>query len=401
MGNGSAAFTAQAVPVSGLTDVVSVDVGAFTPPARSPTRRRGAGDRTASASSGTGRPRRPARRVTVTGLSGVVEIDAGGNHSCARLADGTGGAPGAQHRGRARRRRAHVPLDGGTGASVDVTSPDLTTGSLHTCAVVAGGTARCWGFNGNGQLGDGTTTVASSPVTVSGLTGASALAGGAATTRARQSDATLQRWGYNGGGGLGDTTRTQRLTPVDVAAEPLVVRDVVAVENGSIHTCILLETGTVECSGQGIVNGELGNGTFTNARILVPATGLSGVTAISAGENHTCAVSADTTLRCWGRNANGQLGDGTTVKRNVPVTVSGLTGVVQVEAGDDHTCAVLADTTVRCWGNNANGQLGDGTTTGSSTPVTVSGPVGGGVARRRGPAHVRGARRRRLGSLLG
>src|SRR6266576_2606528 len=91
---------------------------------------------------------------------------------------------------------------------------------------------------------------------------------------------------------------------------------------------------------------------------------------------HTCALLANGTLRCWGRNGQGQIGDGTFVSSTTPVPVDGVTGAGAVSGGGGHTCAVLSGGTVQCWGENTFGQLGDGTTTSSSTPVRVRGITG-------------------------
>jgi len=96
---------------------------------------------------------------------------------------------------------------------------------------------------------------------------------------------------------------------------------------------------------------------------------LNSVTAVAAGEYHTCALLGNGTVRCWGANSAGQLGDGTTTDRITPATVSGLSGVTAIAAGDFHTCARLTDGTVTCWGANWYGQLGNG------DPIYVTQPV--------------------------
>ena len=99
---------------------------------------------------------------------------------------------------------------------------------------------------------------------------------------------------------------------------------------------------------------------------------LSGVTAIAAGDLHTCALMSDGSIKCWGSNLEGQLGDGTIVSKNRPVRVSGINTATQL-AASYHTCALLSDNTSRCWGRGYNGQLGDGNATSSRSPVSVSG----------------------------
>ena len=119
--------------------------------------------------------------------------------------------------------------------------------------------------------------------------------------------------------------------------------------------------------------GQLGDGTFTPRAVPVRVSGLTNVTAIAAGLNHSLAVRADGTVWAWGNNAAGNLGDGTLTVRNAPVQVVGLTGADTVAAGSGFSLAVKQDRTVWGWGANISGQLGDGSTTGRLTPVRVVG----------------------------
>ncbi|WP_192507476.1 PAN domain-containing protein [Pseudoalteromonas aurantia] len=95
-------------------------------------------------------------------------------------------------------------------------------------------------------------------------------------------------------------------------------------------------------------------------------------TRLAAGENHTCFVQKDNTIKCWGDNDAGQLGNNTTTDSTIPVSVNNLNNAYQVAASKNHSCAVLRDGTVSCWGKNANKQLGNGTSTDSLTPVAVN-----------------------------
>lgn len=106
--------------------------------------------------------------------------------------------------------------------------------------------------------------------------------------------------------------------------------------------------------------GQLGDGREIERSLPAPVPGLSGITAISAGDQFNIAVAADGSLRAWGRNIKGQLGDGTIENRAAPVLVTGISGVNQVAGGSNHVLALKTDGTLWAWGEDAYGQLGDG-----------------------------------------
>ncbi len=146
----------------------------------------------------------------------------------------------------------------------------------------------------------------------------------------------------------------------------------VQVTGGYQHTCGLTSDGRVRCWGLNN-RGQLGNGNTTQHLLPVLVEGLTGVASIDAGGYHTCAVRTDGNVYCWGWNNFGQLGDGTTTDRHLPVHVSTLSDVVQVSANEYHTCARIEDGSVECWGRNNQGQIGDGSTSNRYFPTEVAG----------------------------
>jgi alpha-tubulin suppressor-like RCC1 family protein len=264
-------------------------------------------------------------------------------------------------------------------------------GWLHSCARMSNGTARCWGNNASGQLGDGTTTNRSLPVIVKNsagtgpLTGVSDIEVGLLHTCARiGSGGSMKCWGNNSSGQLGDGTTTNRLLPVNVVHPDGtdLLQGVTQMSLSGVYSCAREADATVLCWG-GNGSGNLGDGTTINRLLPVAVknaagtASLQGVTQISARGPHTCARLKYATALCWGNNVDGMLGDATTTNRRLPVTVmnaagtAALTGVAQISAGTNHTCTRMGDGTARCWGNNARGQLGDNTVTRRLLPVTV------------------------------
>ena len=213
------------------------------------------------------------------------------------------------------------------------------------------------GYNGFGQLGDGTVTDRGGLDTEKPpLTGVTAVSGGVGHSLALRADGTVWAWGWNIAGQLGDGTTIQRLTPVQVPG----LTGVVAVAAGAYHSLALKSDGTVWAWGWNAY-GQLGDGTLVNRLQPVRVLVLSGATGISAGVLHTLAVRADGSAWAWGWNGLGQLGDGTIVDRRVPVRVQGATGVTSVAAGGLHSLALRNDGSVLAWGCNFYGALGDGT----------------------------------------
>ncbi len=303
----------------------------------------------------------------VAGFGGATAFARGNDHLLAVTAAGTVLACGQNGQGQlgdgtTTTRTTPVAVGGLSGVTA------VAAGEQYSLALKADGTVWSWGYNGDGRLGDGTNTTRTAPVQVSGLAGVVAIAAGRDFGLAVKADGTVRAWGGNSGSQLGDGTTTARYAPVTVSG----LAGITAVAAGYNHGLALKNDGTVWSWGASS-SGQLGDGTTTTRPTPVQIPGLTGVTALAAGDSHSLALKNDGTVWSWGANSSGQLGDGTTTTRTSPVPVSGITTATGVAAGANHSLALLADGTVRAWGANNYGQLGDGTTTQRTTPIAVGG----------------------------
>jgi alpha-tubulin suppressor-like RCC1 family protein len=306
-------------------------------------------------------------------LYGVTALTVGGMHACGLL-DGGGvkcwGGNGEGQLGDGTTSNRTAPVDV-SALPADISA--VSAGWQHTCALRDTGEILCWGWNEYGQLGDGSTTGSPTPVGVLGLPSAAvSVSAGGHHTCAILDTGSVVCWGWNEYGQLGDGTTSNSPTPVDVSGLSAGVEDV---SLGSQHTCALLDTGGIKCWGFNWF-GQVGDGTNGNNRLLpVDVFGLtSGVETVITGWRHTCAILASGDMMCWGRNESGMLGNGTTTDASSPVEVPGITWAAAAAAGNLHTCAVLDAGGILCWGSNEEGQLGDGSTDDSLVPVYVSDP---------------------------
>jgi alpha-tubulin suppressor-like RCC1 family protein len=300
----------------------------------------------------------------------------------------------------------------GTDFAMVETSKDLGIFEFHanSVAVRKDGTLWTWGNNMHGQLGNGTRVNSGTPVMVG--TGYRTAVVSSHHGLAIKSDGSLWAWGDNGRGELGDGTTTASLVPVRISAE------FVAVGATVYNSVALHRDGTVFTWGSSI-NGELGDGSTIDRLAPARVPGLSNVTAIARGSNHTLALRSDGTIWGWGRNASGELGDGTFVNRPLPTRISALANVTAIatgggyslalrsdgtlwvwgasytslgdgtgrlasnlprqigsgfsrmSVGNDHAAVGMTDGSVRAWGSNASGRLGDGSVANSAIPVPV------------------------------
>jgi E3 ubiquitin-protein ligase HERC3 len=340
-------------------------------------------------------------------LLSVLAISVGVGHVCALIDDGSLkcwgenndgqlGVGDIAHRGHSL---SHMGINLPTvNLGAALTARLLVAGYSSTCALLTDGALKCWGYNFNGQLGLGDTmTRGVTPAEMgdnlrrvnlgSGRTATLVDMGGAHVCALLDNGA-VKCWGGNSNGqlGLGDT-RDRGVAPSDMGdALPAVSlgtgRTAKMIATGQIHSCALLDNGTVKCWGLND-SGALGIGDMAtrgdNANEMgdnLPAVNVGTgrtVQFVTAGAFHTCVLLDNSAVKCWGNNAYAQLGLGNTADRganqnqmgdNLPALNLGTgRSAKSIAAGGFHTCALLDNDTVKCWGDNAQGELGLGDVT--------------------------------------
>ncbi|MBI1912314.1 MAG: hypothetical protein HYS21_09965 [Deltaproteobacteria bacterium] len=337
LGNNSATDSARPVAVSGLSGVTQVSAGGeHTCALLSNGTVQCWGDN-AFGQLGNGTTTGSKTPVAVSGITNATAVAAGGNHTCASLSDRSvrcWGASALGQLGNGTQNRSSTPV-----AVANLTGVTaISAGGNHTCTVLNTGGVRCWGANSLGQLGNASRINQTEPVAVSGVAIATDIAAGANHTCVRLSNGGAQCWGDDSTGQLGAPwTLISGISPVAItfSATPVNVTSIStasAIAAGFSHSCAILADSSAKCWGEN-VNGQLGNGTVvgftppgggapsTSTYIPVLVSNLSSATHIDAGLFHTCARISGNRVRCWGSNSSGQLGDGTFLDSSTPVDV--------------------------------------------------------------------------------
>jgi prepilin-type N-terminal cleavage/methylation domain-containing protein len=325
LGNGTGSNSASPVDVVGVSSAVSVSAGGdhtcvvLSDKTIQCWGENGSGELGNNSTSDSSSP------VNVYGITNALSVDTSSyQSSCALLADGSVKCWGQNTYGKLGNNstvNSSVPVNvyGITNAV------GLSVGHVSSCALLAGGSVKCWGSNPVGQLGDGSTTGSPIPVSVTGITNAvdvSTSTGGNFSC-AVISGGTVKCWGENAYGTLGNsaTASANSSVPVNV----LNITNAVSVTAGTNHACALLNDGFVQCWGLNTDN-EIGDGSTTRRNVPTFVSGITNAKHIKAGVSTTCALLTDTSLKCWGRNVIiGFLGDGTANVRSTPVYVLGFT----------------------------------------------------------------------------
>jgi alpha-tubulin suppressor-like RCC1 family protein len=330
-----------------------------------------------------------------TGLNGVVGISASFYHTVYLKSDGTVWAAGYNFFGQlgdGTTTDSTTPVQvvkapGGGLSHIIKTSSGGNHNGSHNLLLRADGTVLANGYNGWGQLGDGTTTdrnISTPMVNADGslFDDVKDISAGILHTLLVKNDGTAWALGGNFAGRLGDGTSTHRSNPIQVKnSDGSFLTGVSTVSAGGDHSIFLKEDGTVWGAG-GNNYGQIGDGTGTHKSYasqvtLSGGTALSDIVSVRTGNSHSVFLKSDGTVWATGRNTFGQLGDGTTTTRLNPVQVinvdgTELSGVIGISVGHDHTVYLKNDGTVWACGSNSDGRLGDGTTTNRSNPVQVT-----------------------------
>lgn len=300
--------------------------------------------------------------VEVSGISTATQVSTGNSHTCARLSDGTVKCWGSDSSGQlGNGSGAASSTCGGQDCEpspVTVsgisTATQVSAGNGFTCAVLSDNTIKCWGDNGSGQMGEGGGGATEpTPVSVSGISTATQVEAGGAHACALLSNKTVKCWGDDGNGQLGDDVAlSSKNTPVSVSGISTATQIAV---NGDT-SCALLADSTVQCWGNDNV-GQLGDdASLTNQPTPVSVSGINTASSIAVGSQDACAVLSSGVLKCWGRDNRGQLGDDSnTVNQPTPVSALGISTASQVAVGGVTTCALLTDSSVQCWGGESLG----------------------------------------------
>ncbi len=321
----------------------------------------------------------------------VVSVVGGESHSLALCADGTLAAWGSNQYGQLGNgsgNTSHMPVAvTKTGVLAGKTVVTIAASDGYNLALCSDGTLAAWGSNYYGQLGDGTTTQSNVPVAVTqtGVLAGKAVvsvAAGYFHSLALCADGSLAAWGYNGYGQLGDGSTSNSSVPIFVTQTGVLNgKTVVAMTAGAYHSLALCADGTLAAWGRNY-EGQLGNGSNSNSHVPVAVNQSDiladkTVVAVVAGAQHSLALCADGTLAAWGRNDYGPLGNGNSNISYGPVAVTqtGLLAgkiVVAAAAGGYYSLALCSDGTLTSWGNNDNSQLGNGSNSNSHVPVAVT-----------------------------
>lgn len=308
--------------------------------------------------------------VEVADLDDAAQVSGGGSHTCAVTTSGAVKCWGNNFGG----TLGGGVIDVSTATPVDVAGPvgviDIAAGLSSSCVLDIEGQRWCWGRNADGEFGNGGFEGAVTPVRVESPAGWTDISAGHNTFCAQSADLTIACWGSNFSGSADGQSSATVALPVRLSSVAPDVFDV-----GVSNLCVRTPGAGLTCRGTND-DDVLLNGTGRLSGEFVESTGISNVSDVAVGNSIVCVANAGGQVGCWGSDTDGRLGDGPTESTGVgPVMLPGLTAVTRVEARAGRACALQAGD-VWCWGDNNRGQVGNGNTTDQDTPVLVNGLPG-------------------------
>ena len=319
------------------------------------------------------------QKVTVGGKKRTaVSLKVGTEHACALLDNGNlkcwgingAGQVGIDKTSTTESTPKKVAID------KDRTIKLLEVKSGNSCVILDDGTLQCWGANRAGEVGIGESDSNKHKPTNVKLGGKaeSISIGYYHTLCAILDTGTLKCWGANGNGQLGiggDSLENQKLPQtVDLGDKETAV----FVRNDYTTTCAILATGTLKCWGQNRF-GEVGVGDSLtkNTPQTVDLGTERTAKSLAMGFYFTCAILDDDTLKCWGRNTYGQVGVGSTTHQETPeaINLGKNRKAKAIRMGQSSACALLDNNALKCWGQNSYGEVGIGSTEVRTSPKKV------------------------------
>jgi alpha-tubulin suppressor-like RCC1 family protein len=266
-----------------------------------------------------GTPCRGTPLTTVDTVTGFVALATGGAHTCGVATTGTMYCWGASLVGALGRGTADTAFQRPFGPPVagGLSFTALAAGEYHTCGLVAGGAAWCWGQNAAGELGIGVTPNSTGP-------------------------------GYP--------------TPLAVVGG----LSFSAIRAASLQTCALTTAGAAYCWGYLVPGGGMSSPqSVPGGRVFA---------SLTVGQVHACGIQADGQAFCWGDDQFGQLGDGgSSMLSSIPLPVAGGRTWLALAAGAYHTCGIDSAHKVWCWGEGTQGELGINNNLVTRTPLLALG----------------------------